>query len=263
MAARQPSRRPAAAPTEGAAMGKPARPAGMQSTVDLPTGELSGDLSTGQWPAELSTGQRRGDPAEDGSKRRQILEGARRVFMNYGFDGASMGEIAKAAGVSKGTLYVYFTDKNALFEAIVDEIGSWQNVTPELPPDEEASAVLYRFGSAYMTMLCRPQGGSAVRTVMAIAERMPEVGRRYYGFIATGWTGRLARYLEAQTAAGRLRVEDAELAATQFMLSCQATLFLPFVFQAMPAPSAEHIAKVVHSAVAMFLATYGPDARRP
>ena len=58
---------------------------------------------------------------EDCSKRRQILDGARKVFMDLGFDGASMGEIARAAGVSKGTLYVYFADKNRLFEAIVEE----------------------------------------------------------------------------------------------------------------------------------------------
>ena len=58
---------------------------------------------------------------EESAKRRQILDGARRVFMDLGFDGASMGEIARACGVSKGTLYVYFADKNRLFEAIVEE----------------------------------------------------------------------------------------------------------------------------------------------
>ena len=50
---------------------------------------------------------------EDSAKRRQIVEGARKVFRELGFDAASMGEIAKAAGVSKGTLYVYFADKLA------------------------------------------------------------------------------------------------------------------------------------------------------
>ena len=58
---------------------------------------------------------------EDSSKRRQILDGARTVFMDLGFDGASMGEIARAAGVSKGTLYVYFADKSPLFAAIVEQ----------------------------------------------------------------------------------------------------------------------------------------------
>ena len=58
---------------------------------------------------------------EDSVKRRQIVEGARVVFKALGFDAASMGEIARAAGVSKGTLYVYFKDKDELFQAIVEK----------------------------------------------------------------------------------------------------------------------------------------------
>src|SRR4030081_694669 len=61
------------------------------------------------------------DGPEDSAKRRQIIEGARRVFLAQGFDAASMGEIARAAGVSKGTLYVYFENKERLFDAIVGQ----------------------------------------------------------------------------------------------------------------------------------------------
>ena len=43
------------------------------------------------------------------------------MFLAQGFDAASMNDIARAAGVSKGTLYVYFDNKEALFEAIVEE----------------------------------------------------------------------------------------------------------------------------------------------
>src|SRR5215467_14104370 len=57
----------------------------------------------------------------DNAKRRQIIEGARRMFLAQGFDAASMGSIAREAGVSKGTLYVYFKSKEDLFEAIVEE----------------------------------------------------------------------------------------------------------------------------------------------
>ena len=61
-------------------------------------------------------------PAEqaESAKRRQIMEGAREMFLAQGFDGASMGEIARSAGVSKGTLYVYFVSKEQLFQAIVE-----------------------------------------------------------------------------------------------------------------------------------------------
>ena len=86
-------------------------------------------------------------PAET-DKRRQILDGAREVFLASGFDGASMGAIAKAAGVSKGTLYVYFESKESLFEALTIEekrslaetsAGS-TTTTPTSPPSCAASA---------------------------------------------------------------------------------------------------------------------------
>ena len=53
--------------------------------------------------------------AEDSAKRRQIVQGARSIFLAQGFDAASMNDIARAAGVSKGTLYVYFDKKEQLF----------------------------------------------------------------------------------------------------------------------------------------------------
>jgi AcrR family transcriptional regulator len=194
---------------------------------------------------------------EDSSKRRQILDGARKVFMDLGFDGASMGEIARSAGVSKGTLYVYFADKSRLFEAIVEEETLEQGkVTFNFDPTRDVTTTLTEFGQAYIQMLCRPGGGSATRTVMAIAERMPEVGRRFYNNVVAHTIARLAAYLEVRAKSGDLKIEDCEFAATQFMLMCQASLFMPFIFQAAPAPSAERIAQVVASATRMFLAGY-------
>jgi AcrR family transcriptional regulator len=194
---------------------------------------------------------------EDNSKRRQILDGARKVFMDLGFDGASMGEIARSAGVSKGTLYVYFADKSRLFEAIVEEEALEQGkVAFNFDPERDVPTTLREFGQAYIELLCRPGGGSATRTVMAIAERMPEVGRRFYDNVIARTIARLARYLEARARLGDLAIEDCQLAATQFMQLCQASLFMPFLFQAAPAPSAERIAEVVESATRMFLAGY-------
>jgi len=194
---------------------------------------------------------------EDSSKRRQILDGAKKVFMDLGFDGASMGEIARSAGVSKGTLYVYFADKNRLFEAIVEEeMLEQQKVAFNFEPERDVATTLREFGQAYIELLCRPAGGSAIRTVMAIAERMPDVGRRYYEQVLEKTIGRFASYLEPHVTAGELAVDDCELAASQFMLTCQASLFLPFIFQAAPPPSADRIAQVVESATQMFLAAY-------
>jgi AcrR family transcriptional regulator len=194
---------------------------------------------------------------EDSSKRRQILDGAKKVFMDLGFDGASMGEIARSAGVSKGTLYVYFADKSRLFEAIVEEEALEQGkVAFNFDHERDVTTTLRDFGRAYIELLCRPGGGSAIRTVMAIAERMPDVGRRFYEDVLEKTIGRLAAYLEARVAAQDLAIDDCQLAASQFMMTCQASLFLPFVFQAAPPPSAERMAQVVESARRLFLAAY-------
>src|SRR6202161_3432570 len=92
----------------------------------------------------------------DSTKRRQIIDGARKVFLDLGFDGASMGEIARAAGVSKGTLYVYFADKNRLFEAIVErETLEQSKVAFNFDPGRDAATTLRDFGRAYIELLCR------------------------------------------------------------------------------------------------------------
>jgi AcrR family transcriptional regulator len=198
---------------------------------------------------------------DDRAKRRQIVEGARKVFMDMGFDAASMGEIAKAAGVSKGTLYVYFTDKHTLFEAIVECELRVQGIEKLVINEQDDVATnLRKFGQGYMELLCRPQGGSTIRTVMAIAERMPELGRRYYKNVPAAWLGKLEAYLKSQVAAGHLKIDKTDVAAAQFLMSCQATLFLPFIFQETPAPSSERISEVVDSAVRVFLAAYGARA---
>jgi AcrR family transcriptional regulator len=193
----------------------------------------------------------------DSSKRRQILDGARKVFMDLGFDGASMGEIGRAAGVSKGTLYVYFATKSRLFEAIVEEESLEQGKFAfNFDPERDVYTTLMEFGQAYIQVLCRPGGGSAIRTVMAIAERMPDVGRNFYTNVVSVTTARLSAYLKARASIDNLAIDDFDLASMQFTQMCQASLFLPFVFQVVPAPSRERIEQVIASATGMFLAAY-------
>ena len=137
---------------------------------------------------------------EDSAKRRQIIEGARAVFLAQGFDAASMNDIARAAGVSKGTLYVYFKHKEQLFEAIVEQECEVQaeGIFDLDPNDHDVEAVLTRLGVAYVKFLCRPEKASAIRTVIAIADRMPELGRKFYERGPARGIARLAAYIAAQ-----------------------------------------------------------------
>ena len=196
--------------------------------------------------------------AEDSAKRRQILDGARAVFLSRGFDAASMGEIAKAAGVSKGTLYVYFENKEELFEAIVHQQCELQaEALFDLDADnDDVEAVLTRLGVGLVGFLCQPEKASPLRTVIAIADRMPEIGKKFYETGPACGIAMLAAYIKRQVDAGVLAVEDCEVAAAQFLDMCQATLFKPVLFNFAPPPSRERTEHVVKIAVRTFLAAY-------
>jgi AcrR family transcriptional regulator len=196
--------------------------------------------------------------AEDSAKRRQIIEGARAVFLTQGFDAASMGEIARKAGVSKGTLYVYFKSKEDLFEAIAEEQCTMQAERMfELDDaDHDVAAALTRLGHAFTHFMCN-RSNSPMRTVIAIADRMPEIGRQFYASGPAVGIAKLARYLEAQVAAGVLEVEDCSVAAGQFLDSCLSVTFKPVLFNFSPPPPDERIAYVVGIAVRTFMKAYG------
>jgi AcrR family transcriptional regulator len=198
------------------------------------------------------------DAPDDNAKRRQIVEGARSVFLAQGFDAASMGEIAKAAGVSKGTLYVYFKDKDELFKAIVEKECLFQaeGIFDFDISDPDVEGSLKRMGVAFVQALCAPDRQSPLRTVIAIAERMPAIGRTFYETGPAVGIAKTSAYLEGQVAAGRLAIEDCEIAAAQFIESCQATLFKPMLFNFAPQPPLGRIEYVVGIAVKAFLAAY-------
>lgn len=196
--------------------------------------------------------------ADDNAKRRQIVEGARSIFLQHGFDAASMSDIARAAGVSKGTLYVYFENKEQLFQAIVHEecMVHAEGAFDLDHSNRDVENALTQLGIAYIEFLCRPAKASALRTVVAIADRMPEIGKVFYETGPAVGIAKLAAYLRTQTEAGILAVGDAEVAAAQFLDACQSTLFKPVLFNFSDAPKPQQIKYVVGIAVKTFLAAY-------
>lgn len=93
--------------------------------------------------------------------------------------------------------------------------------------------------------------------MIAISERMPEIGRQFYGSGGKGLAN-LRAYLEKQTASGSLAIDDCELAAAQFLDSCHSTIFRPMLFNAADPPSDDRINHIVGIAVRAFLAAYRP-----
>jgi AcrR family transcriptional regulator len=195
--------------------------------------------------------------AGEGSKRRQIMDGARRLFLAQGFDAASMNAIARAAGVSKGTLYVYFKSKEELFGAIVEEQrGEEAELIFTLDGGEDVKVALTRLGKELVRFLCRPGGVPGLRTVIAIADRMPELGAKFYLSGPAEGIARLQTYLERQVVAGVLKPHDCEVAAAQFIEACLSLTFKPMLFNFAGPPQRAQVDRVVNAAVRTFLAAY-------
>ena len=202
--------------------------------------------------------QARPQVEDESAKRQQIIDGARQVFLAQGFDAASMNDIARTAGVSKGTLYVYFENKEKLFQTICSQEcqAHAENTFRFADEDEDVEATLLRVGIAFIKFLCRPDKASTARTVIAISERMPDIGKTYYETGPAQGIARLAAYFETRVEAGELAIDDCELAAAQFIESCQATLFKPLIFNFGKPPAEARIRHVVGTAVRTLLAAY-------
>ena len=199
-------------------------------------------------------------PGAETSKRRQILEGARRVFLSAGFDGASMGEIAKSARVSKGTLYVYFDSKEALFEALTleEKAGLAEALFRLDENDPDVRSALRRLGISFLDAMLKPDHISSIRMVIGATDKFPRFGQAFYEAGPQTGARRLRAYLDAQVAAGRLRIADTATAAEQFLALCSVTLFRRAIFGVEVDLGAQAIGKEVESALTVFFAAYGP-----
>ena len=199
-----------------------------------------------------------------GRKFDQVLEGARSVFLTSGYEGASVDEIAKAAGVSKATLYSYFPDKKLLFlEVAKAEYERQADEAMEWLSDECSVAEWLTHACEIMLEIFLSEFGLGVyRMSVSEADRFPEIGRGFYesgpGLIRAS----LVPYFESCEARGALAIPDKVLAADQLAELCKADLHPKRVLGLQSKFSDDEKARVVTGAVDMFLALYGTDLSR-
>ena len=215
--------------------------------------QIQGDDDDGTKRSRRAAGQ---DPA----KRAQILDGAKRCFLSLGFEASSMNEITTEAGVSKGTLYVYFEDKEDLFAALIDREKSavMSAAQHQLEVGTSIPDSLHRFGSYVTARLTSDEVIRAQRMVLGVAERMPHIALRFFSGDSFSAHHILQAWLDQRIAAGELRIEDTDLASRQFLELSMASIYKRRLFGNLPKPvPAKEIDRVVTSAVTLFMNTYG------
>ncbi len=194
-----------------------------------------------------------------GRKFDQVLEGARVVFMAHGFEGASVDDIAKEAGVSKATLYSYFPDKRLLFSAVVRTECQRQcdSSGGAMPVDSPPSEILYGAARQIVASYTSEISQQMFRICVAEAARFPDLGELFYQSGPLVWRTDLRAYLVAASGQGCLLIDDFDMAADQFIELCKADLLLRAVFLNERDFTEVEQHRVAAAAVDMFLAKHG------
>ncbi len=195
----------------------------------------------------------------DTAKRQQIMEGARRVFLHDGFDGASIGDIVRTAGVSKGTLYAYFPSKEKLFEALIieDRLKQAEALFTLDEFDKDVVRVLRKLAQTFLDMLLSLDHLDFLRIVVGASTKFPQLGKAYFEAGPCIGMNRLASYIRRLTNEGILVVEDPQLAARQFLDLCKTGIHLRMMLGDRSRPSQAEIAHNIEGAIKVFLAAYG------
>lgn len=152
-------------------------------------------------------------------KRSAILEAAQRLFLELGFDGASMDKIAALAGVSKLTVYNHFTDKERLFQAAVE-----QRCREQLPDDLFASLQggeierdLREIASRFAALMDSPDSIALHRMMLGDARNAERLGELFWNAGPARIIAGLEAFLKAAVARGDLDIDDTHEAAMQLL----------------------------------------------
>ena len=193
-------------------------------------------------------------------KRRAVLNAATELFAARGYGAVSMEAIARAADVSKATLYAHFDSKDRLFATIVQD-ACQEHIMPadDLPDGGTAVAIgdaLRAIGGRILRFFLRDRSLAIHRLVIAESVRFPELGRAFHenGPVAGG--RRLAAWMAARP---ELEVPEPELAAEQFLGLLRSGLYLRATLGLVTEPDEAAIEAVIAATVRTFLRAYGRD----
>lgn len=192
-----------------------------------------------------------------------ILDAARRLFLDAGYDGVNLDQVGRAAGVSRQTVYNQFGSKDAVFRAVVDrhweairtEVGAVS--APSLDSATDAEDVLHRFARSLLRFVHETDQIAFTRLVIAESRHLPWIAEAFYQAGKAPLVAAFAAVLAQLTERRLLTCDQPEFGARQFMGLIQEFVIWPGVMGVQGGmPGAANDSVVVDEAVAMFLARY-------
>lgn len=195
-----------------------------------------------------------------------MLSVARAIFFESGYAGTSMSAVAAAIGGSKTTLWRYFSSKEALFSAVVDDlVARYGALIEDVPlPKGSIRETLTNFGLAVVAVVLNPDVVAAQRLVVGEAGRFPEIGSIFFQKGPGRAEYRLSVFFTREMAAGRIVQLDPTRAAQHFLQMCQANSVNKQMLGLAAHATKSELEADVRDAVDAFLRAYSaePAARK-
>lgn len=201
-------------------------------------------------------------------KHAAIIAAAAEVFLNMGYDRASMDEIAARSGVSKQTVYKHFSSKDLLFVAVVtgmmDDAGAAvHQAPPSLRDRAELEAFLLDYGVRIQTVALTPGLMQLRRLVISEVQRFPELARELYARGAGRAIDTMGALFETLREDKLLSFDDAAEAAAQLNWLLMGEPVNRVMMLGNDAiPTAAEIRRRTEAAIATFLAAFLHPERR-
>jgi AcrR family transcriptional regulator len=197
--------------------------------------------------------------SERDEKREHILKMAYAAFLSEGYAATSMSGIAARVGGSKATLYNYFSSKEQLFAAVIEE--KCRDVQAMfLDADLETTdfrKLLTQLGERLLNLWLKDDNIATFRLITAESARFPELGRAFYMGGRQRGKQILADFFQRAQKAGKLGLANPKDLAVLFIELCRGELVLLKLWNVQPRPSDREIRATITTAVTVFLATYG------
>jgi AcrR family transcriptional regulator len=164
----------------------------------------------------------------DGTRRRQrrkearpseIVAAAIEVFADKGFGAAKMDEIARRAGVAKGTLFVYFPTKQDLFRAVAQTVvnANFERLQSASTALDRPLSELVPLLLGQMAMVGESRVASVIRLLIAEARAFPDLAQVWHDEVVAKVLGLVTSAIERAQARGEIRPGDARLYAFSIM----------------------------------------------
>lgn len=195
-------------------------------------------------------------------RRSAIVAVALQVFLEHGYNGASMSLIADRVGGSKGTLYNYFSSKEELFFAVSQEKGNelYRKLRTLPKPTGDLAKDLFDLGFAMLTIVASDEYLSFYRLIIAEAVRVPVIGKMAHDSRRSTMLEPLCERIRSEMATGRLRVSEPMEAAEIFWDLCSASVHRRLLLGVNAGPIQDELARLVERAVAIFVAGFATGA---